>query len=168
MSCFVISVTSIESSTYIETDGRNLKVPGGTYFPLCHLARFRADRFEHHENMGGPLDPAREPNEPITEIVVMGLRQSIETSEEIKQDAKVIVDSISAVDNRALPGRSVTGAAPRIPSVEPSAPSSILRTRSCRRTDSIQFGRPFRRNAADVGATGVPCEDRIIGGGNRC
>jgi len=26
------------------------------------------------------------------------------------------------------------------------------------RTDSFQFGRPFRRNAADVGATGSPCE----------
>ena len=31
------------------------------------------------------------------------------------------------------------------------------------RTDSIQFGRPFRRNAAEVGATGVPCEDMSDG-----
>jgi hypothetical protein len=36
------------------------------------------------------------------------------------------------------------------------------------RTDSIQFGRPFRRNAAVVGATGVPCEYMAAGGATNC
>lgn len=234
------------------------------------------------------------PNEPVTEIVVTGLRQSIQTSQEIKQNAEVIVDSISAVDISALPDRSVTEALQRISGVAIDhlfAPSDTnrfsaegsgvtvrgltqvrselngrdvfsarntrglsfedvpaelmsgidvfknpsadmveggiagtvnLRTRKpmdhegftagvtgslnfgdfseeikpqaslllsntwdtdygkfgalidvayselSTRTDSIQFGRPFRRNAADVGATGVPCEDMSTGGTFNC
>jgi TonB-dependent receptor len=234
------------------------------------------------------------PNEPLTEIVVTGLRQSIQTSQEIKQNAEVIVDSISAVDISALPDRSVTEALQRISGVAIDhlfAPSDTnrfsaegsgvtvrgltqvrselngrdvfsarntrglsfedvpaelmsgvdvfknpsadmieggiagtvnLRTRKpldhkgftgavtgsvnfgdfseetkpqaslllantwdtdhgtfgalidvayselATRTDSIQFGRPFRRNAADVGATGVPCEDMSTGGTFNC
>ena len=53
----------------------------------------------------------------MTEIVVTGLRQSIQTSQEIKQNAEVIVDSISAVDISALPDRSVTEALQQIPGV---------------------------------------------------
>ena len=59
----------------------------------------------------------RTPDEPVTEIVVTGLRQSIQTAQEIKQNAEVIVDSISAVDISALPDRSVTEALQRIPGV---------------------------------------------------
>jgi TonB-dependent receptor len=231
---------------------------------------------------------------PVPEIVVTGLRQSIQTSQEIKQNAEVIVDSISAVDISALPDRSVTEALQRISGVSIDhlfAPSDTnrfsaegsgvtvrgltqvrselngrdvfsarntrglsfedvpaelmsgidvfknpsadmieggiggtinLRTRKpmdhqgftggvtgsvnygdfseeaepqaslllsnnwdtdhgafgalidiaysklSTRTDSIQFGRPFRRNAADVGATGVPCEDMSTGGTFNC
>ena len=57
------------------------------------------------------------PDEPVAEIVVTGLRQSIQTSQEFKQNAEVIVDSISAVDIGALPDRSVTEALQRIPGV---------------------------------------------------
>jgi TonB-dependent receptor len=229
----------------------------------------------------------------LTEIVVTGLRQSIQTSQEIKQNAEVIVDSISAVDISALPDRSVTEALQRISGVAIDhlfAPSDTnrfsaegsgvtvrgltqvrselngrdvfsarntrglsfedvpaelmsgvdvyknpsadmieggiagtvnLRTRKpldhegftagltgsanfgdfseeikpqaslllsntwdtghgtfgalidvayselATRTDSIQFGRPFRRDAAEVGATGVPCED-MRGGTFNC
>src|SRR3954468_4857791 len=53
----------------------------------------------------------------LTEVVVTGLRQSIQTSQEIKQNAEVIVDSISAVDISALPDRSVTEALQRISGV---------------------------------------------------
>jgi TonB-dependent receptor len=234
------------------------------------------------------------PTEPVTEIVVTGLRQSIQTSQEIKQNAEVIVDSISAVDISALPDRSVTEALQRISGVAIDhlfAPSDTnrfsaegsgvtvrgltqvrselngrdvfsarntrglsfedvpaelmsgvdvfknpsadmveggiagtvnLRTRKpldhdgftggvtgsanfgdfseqtkpqaslllsntwdtdhgtfgalidiafsqlATRTDSIQFGRPFRRNAADVGATGVPCENMTTGESMNC
>lgn len=234
------------------------------------------------------------PDEPVTEVVVTGLRQSIQTSQEIKQNAEVIVDSISAVDISALPDRSVTEALQRISGVAIDhlfAPSDTnrfsaegsgvtvrglsqvrselngrdvfsarntrglsfedvpaelmsgvdvfknpsadmieggiagtvnLRTRKpldregftggltgsanfgdfseetkpqaslllsntwdtdhgkfgalidvayselATRTDSIQFGRPFRRNAADVGATGVPCENATTGEAMSC
>src|SRR5216110_3133505 len=54
---------------------------------------------------------------PLTEIVVTGLRQSIQTSQEINQNEEVIVDSISAVDISALPDRSVTEALQRISGV---------------------------------------------------
>ncbi|HET9861927.1 MAG TPA: TonB-dependent receptor [Steroidobacteraceae bacterium] len=230
----------------------------------------------------------------LTEIVVTGLRQSIQTSQEIKQNAEVIVDSISAVDISALPDRSVTEALQRISGVAIDhlfAPSDTnrfsaegsgvtvrgltqvrselngrdvfsarntrglsfedvpaelmagvdvyknpsadmieggiagtvnLRTRKpldhegftagltgsanfgdfseelkpqaslllsnawetdhgtfgalidvayselATRTDSIQFGRPFRRNAAEVGAAGVPCEDMSTGASMNC
>ena len=234
------------------------------------------------------------PSDRVDEIVVTGLRQSIQTSQEIKQNAEVIVDSISAVDISALPDRSVTEALQRISGVAIDhlfAPSDTnrfsaegsgvtvrgltqvrselngrdvfsarntrglsfedvpaelmagvdvyknpsadmieggiagtvnLRTRKpldhegftggltgsvnfgdfseetrpqaslllsntwdtdhgtfgvlvdvayselATRTDSIQFGRPFRRNAADVGATGVPCENMSDGSTMNC
>jgi TonB-dependent receptor len=54
---------------------------------------------------------------PLTEVVVTGLRQSIQTSQEIKQNAEVIVDSIRAVDISAVPDRSVTEALQRISGV---------------------------------------------------
>jgi TonB-dependent receptor len=231
---------------------------------------------------------------PQEEIVVTGLRRSIQTSQEIKREAEVIVDSISAVDISALPDRSVTEALQRISGVAIDhlfAPSDTnrfsaegsgvtvrgltqvrselngrdvfsarntrglsfedvpaelmsgvdvyknpsadmieggiagtvnLRTRKpldhlgftagltgsvnfgdfseetkpqaslllantwdtnagtfgvlvdvayselATRTDSIQFGRPFRRNAAEVGATGVPCENMSTGATMNC
>ncbi|HEX6636715.1 MAG TPA: TonB-dependent receptor, partial [Steroidobacteraceae bacterium] len=58
-----------------------------------------------------------QPNPELTEVVVTGLRRSIQTSQEIKQNAEVIVDSISAVDISALPDRSVTEALQRISGV---------------------------------------------------
>src|SRR6478735_8591962 len=56
-------------------------------------------------------------DEPMTEVVVTGLRHSIQSAQESKQNAEVIVDSISAVDIGALPDRSVTEALQRIPGV---------------------------------------------------
>lgn len=233
-------------------------------------------------------------DQPMTEVVVTGLRESIQTAQKIKQNAEVIVDSVSSVDISALPDRSLTEALQRIPGVSIDhlfAPSDTnrfsaegsgvtvrgltqvrselngrdvfsarntrglsfedvpaelmagidvyknpsadmieggiagtvnLRTRKpmdhegftggvtgsanfgdfseqtkpqaslllsntwdtdhgtfgalvdvayselATRTDSIQFGRPYRRNAADVGATGVPCEDMSTGGSFNC
>lgn len=229
----------------------------------------------------------------VEEVVVTGLRLSVQTSQELKKNAEVIVDSVSAVDISALPDRTVTEALQRISGVtidhlfapndtnrfsaegsgvairgltqvrselngrdvfsarntrglsfedvpselmagvdvfkNPSADMTEggiagtvnLRTRSpfdsdglfgggtlsanwgdfseetkpqasvllsnrwqtdvgefgalidvayselSTRTDSIQFGRPFRRAASEVGATGVPCED-MRGGTFNC
>jgi TonB-dependent receptor len=240
-----------------------------------------------------PADPDPAAVEEVDEVIVTGLRGSIESALEIKKNADVIVDSITAVDIGALPDRSITEALQRISGVTidhlfaPSdtnrfsaegsgvairgltqvrselngrdvfsarntrglsfedVPSELmagvdvyknpsadmteggiagtinLRTRKpfdaegmyagatasvnygdfssetkpqasllfsnrwetgigefgalidvayselATRTDSIQFGRPFRRDAAEVGATGVPCED-MRGGTFNC
>lgn len=51
------------------------------------------------------------------EIVVTGQRASIDSAQEIKKNAEVVVDSITAVDIGALPDRSVAEALQRIPGV---------------------------------------------------
>ena len=50
-------------------------------------------------------------------IVVTGIRASLRRSQDIKRDADVVVDSITADDIGALPDRSVTEAIQRIPGV---------------------------------------------------
>jgi TonB-dependent receptor len=55
--------------------------------------------------------------ETLEEVVVTGMRRSLETSQEIKKNAEVFVDSITAEDIGALPDRSVTEALQRIPGV---------------------------------------------------
>ena len=51
------------------------------------------------------------------EIVVTGIRGSLRSSQEIKRDADVFVDSITAEDIGALPDRSVSEALQRVPGV---------------------------------------------------
>jgi TonB-dependent receptor len=51
------------------------------------------------------------------EIVVTGIRGSLRSSQEIKRDADVFVDSVTAEDIGALPDRSVSEALQRIPGV---------------------------------------------------
>lgn len=60
---------------------------------------------------------AKSGDENIQEVVVTGLRRSLETSQEIKKNADVFVDSITAEDIGALPDRSVTEALQRVPGV---------------------------------------------------
>jgi len=56
-------------------------------------------------------------NETVEEVIVTGLRLSIESAQEIKRNAEQIVDSVSAVDITALPDRTVTETLQRIPGV---------------------------------------------------
>jgi TonB-dependent receptor len=56
-------------------------------------------------------------NEIVGEVVVTGLRQSVESAQAIKQNAEQIVDSITAQDIGALPDRSVSEALQRIPGI---------------------------------------------------
>ena len=51
------------------------------------------------------------------EIVITGQRASLESAQDIKKNAEVIVDSITAVDIGALPDRSVAEALQRVPGV---------------------------------------------------
>ena len=65
----------------------------------------------------GDQDQAAKGAEDLQEVVVTGLRRSLETSQEIKKNADVFVDSITAEDIGALPDRSVTEALQRVPGV---------------------------------------------------
>lgn len=60
--------------------------------------------------------PKSEP-ETVSEIVVTGLKASIQSARDLKRNADVVVDSVSAQDIGALPDRSVTEAIQRIPGV---------------------------------------------------
>ena len=51
------------------------------------------------------------------EIVVSGIRQSLENAQNIKRDSDTVVDAITAEDIGALPDRSVTEALQRVPGV---------------------------------------------------
>lgn len=51
------------------------------------------------------------------DIVVTGIRRSLQTAQAIKKNSEVVVDSISAEDIGALPDRSVTEALQRVPGV---------------------------------------------------
>ncbi len=53
----------------------------------------------------------------VEEVVVTGIRQSIESAQEIKRNAEQIVDSVAAVDITALPDRTVTETLQRIPGI---------------------------------------------------
>jgi TonB-dependent receptor len=68
---------------------------------------------------GAPADQDAkgDKTENVQEIVVTGLRRSLETAQDIKKNADVFVDSITSEDIGALPDRSVTEALQRIPGV---------------------------------------------------
>ncbi len=53
----------------------------------------------------------------LEEIVVVGVRQSLETSQEIKMEADTFVDSITATDIGAFPDKSVAEALQRVPGI---------------------------------------------------
>ncbi|MFN4295823.1 MAG: TonB-dependent receptor [Brevundimonas sp.] len=53
----------------------------------------------------------------VEEVVITGIRASLQSAQEIKRNSEVIVDSITAVDIGALPDRSVSEALQRISGV---------------------------------------------------
>ena len=55
--------------------------------------------------------------EDVQEVVVTGIRSSLESSQEIKKSAEVFVDSVTAEDIGAMPDRSITEVLQRIPGV---------------------------------------------------
>lgn len=57
------------------------------------------------------------PTATVEEVVVTGIRQSLESAQAIKQEAEQIVDSVTAQDIGALPDRSVSEALQRIPGI---------------------------------------------------
>ena len=68
--------------------------------------------------------PAETPSSEATEdearqetVVVLGIRSSIQSAQEIKRSAETFVDAITAEDIGALPDRSVTEALQRVPGI---------------------------------------------------
>ncbi|MFT4090077.1 MAG: TonB-dependent receptor [Asticcacaulis sp.] len=55
--------------------------------------------------------------EEVEEVIVTGIRRSLQSAQTLKQNSDVIVDSVTAEDIGALPDRSVTEALQRIPGV---------------------------------------------------
>jgi hypothetical protein len=53
----------------------------------------------------------------IQEVVVTGVRQALETSQEFKKDAATFVDSITATDIGAFPDKSASDALQRVPGI---------------------------------------------------
>jgi TonB-dependent receptor len=62
-----------------------------------------------------PADSGSE--NPVQEVVITGTRQSLKTAQDLKKDADIIQDSISAQDIGALPDQSVTETLQRLPGV---------------------------------------------------
>lgn len=89
--------------------GVSALVMGGA---LCSGSAWAQD-----ENPPEETGPSEEVEAPANEIVVSGLRQSLENAQNIKRDADTIVDAITAQDIGALPDRSVTEALQRVPGV---------------------------------------------------
>jgi TonB-dependent receptor len=54
---------------------------------------------------------------PLAEVVVVGVKQAIATSQEIKKEAHTFVDSISATDIGAFPDKSASDALQRLPGI---------------------------------------------------
>ncbi len=53
----------------------------------------------------------------VDEVVVIGVRKSLETSQQIKKNADTVVDSITATDIGAFPDKSVAEALQRVPGI---------------------------------------------------
>lgn len=68
-------------------------------------------------SMPAQAQRANASSETLEEVVVTGIRQSLESAQEIKKNADQIVDSVTAQDIGALPDRSVSEALQRIPGV---------------------------------------------------
>ncbi|HEY6926066.1 MAG TPA: TonB-dependent receptor [Steroidobacteraceae bacterium] len=61
--------------------------------------------------------PAAPAEAPLQEVVVTGMRESLKNAQQLKKDADIIQDSISAQDIGALPDQSVTETLQRLPGV---------------------------------------------------
>src|SRR5688500_7284865 len=82
-------------------------------------------KFRHFQRLftivGGSvlINPAfaQDPADEVPEVVVTGLRTSLETSQNIKLEADTFVDSITAQDIGAFPDKSVAEALQRVPGI---------------------------------------------------
>ncbi len=92
---------------------RSILRRGAPVVTLCALA---IEPQAYAQSVAG-AGAASDSEDVVEEIVVTGIRQSLQTSQDIKKNADIFVDSITAEDIGALPDRSVTEALQRIPGV---------------------------------------------------
>ncbi|MDB6092385.1 MAG: TonB-dependent receptor [Gammaproteobacteria bacterium] len=66
-----------------------------------------------------PSASANSASEPgaVAEVVVVGVKQALATSQEIKKDARTFVDSITATDIGSFPDKSASDALQRLPGI---------------------------------------------------
>lgn len=65
-----------------------------------------------------PANPSRDEGYSVEEIVVTGVRQSLERAAEVKRDSVQVVDSIVATDIGKLPDPTVAAALQRVPGIQ--------------------------------------------------
>src|SRR5687768_14951086 len=68
-------------------------------------------------SIGGPVLMNVAAAQNVEEVVVVGVRQALETSQEIKRDSDTFVDSVTATDIGAFPDKSVAEALQRVPGI---------------------------------------------------
>ena len=78
-----------------------------------------------------PATTTAAPADKGTEVVVVGVRRSLKTSQQIKKDADTVVDSITATDIGAFPDKSVAEALQRV--------AGITVSRFAATTDTAHF-----------------------------
>jgi TonB-dependent receptor len=67
--------------------------------------------------IGAPAMAQTKADDTVDEVVVTSIKQSLKSSQQLKQSSEIIGDSITAEDIGALPDRSVTEALQRVPGV---------------------------------------------------
>ncbi len=109
---------SCRSSIENQTSSSTLRSALGSILrrsaPVIAVAAFAVEPQAFAQNTAGG---GASSDDNLEEIVVTGIRSSLQNSQEIKKNAEVFVDSVTAEDIGALPDRSVTEALQRIPGV---------------------------------------------------
>jgi TonB-dependent receptor len=87
-------------------------------YPTAYAQQQPADSGQADDS-GSAAERARRlaATDKVQEVVVTGIRRSLETAQSIKQNSEQIVDSVTAQDIGALPDRSVSEALQRIPGI---------------------------------------------------
>src|ERR1700726_4592914 len=64
-----------------------------------------------------PIATASSSTASVEQVVVVGVRKSLESAQKIKETAETVVDSINATDIGAFPDKSVAEALQRVPGI---------------------------------------------------
>ena len=109
------------TATKSATEGKPNSVtapPTGANAPdAARLGYLRLAQAESNEPAPTGTDSATTQQAPIQEVVVVGVKQALETAQEIKLNARTFVDSITATDIGAFPDVSASDALQRIPGI---------------------------------------------------